>query len=98
METDILQEVELKILKNKDCKKISGFANQYNISTGKCDNGLFISFAAQPTLATEDQLCAMAPGKSGCSGDSGGPLTVKKDGRHYLAGVYDWHIDCSSVS
>ena len=41
-------------------------------------------------------VCAETVGtkKSACNGDSGGPLTVKKNGRHVLVGVTSWGYDC----
>ena len=46
----------------------------------------------------DDQLCAHTTNKGICSGDSGGPLTVIKNGKHYLAGVTSWSYSCNYVS
>ena len=97
METIILQEVEMKILRNDECQKLNGEARVYNATTWSCEMS-FWSFDLKPDLLSGEQLCAMAPGKSGCVGDSGAPLTVIKNQRHYLAGVLSWGIDCKSVS
>ena len=97
METIILQEVEMKILRNDECQKLNGEARVYNATTWSCELS-FWSFDLVPGRLSGDQLCANAPGKTACVGDSGGPLTVIKNRRHYLAGVNIWAIDCKSVS
>ena len=90
-----LQEVELKILKNQECMNRRGTVEYYNSTADQC-----MYFPNQPmNNITDDQLCAHAPYKGACAGDSGAPLTViKKKRKHYLAGVHSWVIDCHSVS
>jgi len=41
-------------------------------------------------VITENMLCASAPGKSSCTGDSGGPLIVPENGRQALIGIVSW--------
>ena len=45
-------------------------------------------------------LCAKheEDGRTLCRGDSGGPLTVKKDGHHVLVGVNAAGYGCGAVS
>jgi len=38
----------------------------------------------------KDELCAQKEGANTCGGDSGGPLTVEENGKHYLAGISKW--------
>jgi len=41
-------------------------------------------------VITKNMLCASAPGKSSCMGDSGGPLIVPENGRQALIGIVSW--------
>jgi secreted trypsin-like serine protease len=58
-------------------------------SAGECaaDAATFVGGTFDPAL----QLCGVSPGtSSGCSGDSGGPLTVLADDQWYLVGLVSW--------
>ncbi|RHY74345.1 hypothetical protein DYB28_011005 [Aphanomyces astaci] len=46
---------------------------------------------------TSSMICAGGADKDTCNGDSGGPLTVVRNGEEYLVGVTSWHSrdDCS---
>ncbi|XP_050721592.1 proclotting enzyme-like [Eriocheir sinensis] len=41
------------------------------------------------------QLCASNPGKDTCSGDSGGPLQIKVDGRWVVVGITSYGYKCA---
>ncbi|XP_063866252.1 coagulation factor XI-like [Scylla paramamosain] len=43
------------------------------------------------------QLCASRPGKDTCSGDSGGPLLLKADGRWTVVGVTSYGYKCAEI-
>ena len=61
----------------------------------------FITYDDYKDDITDDVLCAEARGGEGygtCKGDSGGPLTVKNEAKHYLAGVISFTAGCGSVS
>jgi len=45
---------------------------------------------------TKNMLCASAPGKGQCFGDSGGPLIAPENGRQALIGVVSWVKGCNS--
>ena len=44
---------------------------------------------------TENMVCASTPWGDSCSGDSGGPLTTLRRGRHELAGLVSWGVRCA---
>ncbi|ETV72165.1 hypothetical protein H257_12641 [Aphanomyces astaci] len=44
---------------------------------------------------TSSMICAGGGFKDTCKGDSGGPLTVTRNGEEYLAGVTSWGIGCA---
>ena len=50
-----------------------------------------------PSQLTENMVCATTPGGDSCRGDSGGPLTVLRRGRHELAGLVSWGISCAKA-
>jgi len=43
---------------------------------------------------TKNMLCASAPGKGKCSGDSGGPLTAPENGRQAVIGIVSFGDGC----
>ncbi|XP_017462057.1 PREDICTED: serine protease persephone-like, partial [Rhagoletis zephyria] len=56
-----------------------------------------ISYADQMTHET--QLCALAPGRDACWGDSGGPLQLVKDkslGKYRVVGVVSFGLVCGT--
>jgi len=50
--------------------------------------------AEYPLIRDSIQMCAIAPGKSVCHGDSGGPLIVEENGRWTLVGVASSGGEC----
>ncbi|MFP2960996.1 trypsin-like serine protease [Myxococcus sp. 1LA] len=55
--------------------------------------------AAYPDeVITGAQLAAAAPGKDSCFGDTGGPLSVLKDGTRVFAGLISWGYLCADPS
>ena len=90
-----LRETELKIIENHVCESRKGDYRKWNKTTNQCEVQKDKSYKGQ---ITEEHICAEAKDKNTCFGDSGGPLTVKKFGVHYLAGVTNWGWGCNSVS
>jgi len=88
---EILQEVNLEIISDEVCRRSEG---RYLY---KCIYNRYSSYANR---IDDNMLCARGPGKDACTGDSGGPLTVKdkEDGRHTLVGVVSWGSGCAEKS
>jgi len=87
----MLQEVNLEVLSDAACKNASALHRQ--LVKGQCIE----KKTSYRTRISEQMLCAAAPGKSGCFGDSGGPFTVKKNGQHSLVGVVSWGFGCGEL-
>lgn len=75
-----LREVELPIITNEACNLA------HNLNT-PCFNCI-----------SENMLCAGYPDirKDACSGDSGGPLMIRENGRWMLAGIVSWGFGCAA--
>lgn len=87
--TKILQEITLEILSLESCKKASGNYTYWDEDNHVCKNRT----VNYDDLVNDLMLCAGTACKKGqCFGDSGGPITVKEDGKHYLAGVVSWGV------
>ncbi|WJG08710.1 trypsin-like serine protease [Aliiglaciecola sp. LCG003] len=80
---DILQEVELPILSNNQCRQ--AFSQSQNIS-------------ASATGITDNMICAAVDlgGRSACQGDSGGPLFVESNSGPLQVGITSWGIGCAA--
>jgi secreted trypsin-like serine protease len=80
---DILQEVELPLLTNNQCRQI--FADSRRLSVTE-------------TGVTEQMICAAIDmgGKSACQGDSGGPLFVETESGPMQVGITSWGIGCAA--
>ncbi|GAA0855617.1 trypsin-like serine protease [Aliiglaciecola litoralis] len=79
---DILQEVELPLLTNSQCRQI--FAESRGISSSQ-------------TGVTDQMICAALDfgGKSACQGDSGGPLFIESNNGPLQVGITSWGIGCA---
>lgn len=79
---DILQEVELPLLTNTQCRNI--LADSQNISPTS-------------TGVTDRMICAAVDfgGRSACQGDSGGPLFVETNTGPVQVGITSWGIGCA---
>lgn len=80
---DILQEVELPLLTNTQCRNI--FSESRNISPAS-------------TGVTDRMICAAVDmgGRSACQGDSGGPLFVETNTGPVQVGITSWGIGCAA--
>lgn len=80
---DILQEVELPLLTNTQCRNI--FADSRNTTSSQ-------------TGVTDNMICAAVDmgGKSACQGDSGGPLFVETNSGPVQVGITSWGIGCAA--
>ncbi|MDO6692839.1 trypsin-like serine protease [Aliiglaciecola sp. 3_MG-2023] len=80
---DILQEVELPLLSNTQCR--SELASSQGINTFS-------------TGITEQMICAAldSGGASACQGDSGGPLFVESSSGPLQVGITSWGIGCAA--
>jgi len=86
-----LKELNIGIVSNAACRNASGNYTFYDKKAGVCRNGS----GGFGDIITNDMLCAGCGCKEGaCYGDSGGPLSVKEDGQHYLVGVVSWGLTC----
>lgn len=81
---DILQEVELQLYSNDECRDIM------SNSTG---------VAPSQTGVTDVMICAGTPfgGQSSCQGDSGGPLMVSTGSGWEQIGIVSWGRGCADI-
>ena len=92
-----LQEIDLEILTQDECRSSSGTYRQYDETLGKCIKKDY-SLRGEWKI-TSDKLCARNKAGGICKGDAGGPLTVKQeDGRHVLVGIASSFFGCGLVS
>ncbi len=80
---DILQEVDINLLTNNQCRQI--FANSRGIPASR-------------TGVTDVMICAAvdAGGRSACQGDSGGPLFAQTNQGLLQVGITSWGIGCAA--
>lgn len=83
--SDVLMNVELKVVPNDICEQSTGYADgQYMSYYGKISGNM---------------LCAKGTNQDSCQGDSGGPLIVKtgvSNGQDVQIGVVSWGAGCGS--
>jgi secreted trypsin-like serine protease len=81
---DILQEVELQLYSNDECRDIMS-------------NSLGV--APSQTGVTDVMICAGAPqgGQSSCQGDSGGPLMISTSSGWEQIGIVSWGRGCADI-
>ena len=93
----------MQIVPQDICRRFEGEYDQYvteinGYRINKCIRTWFSLAGKEKVIA--HVLCAKNPdpGKATCSGDSGGPLTVKHDGHHVLVGITSSGFGCGLVS
>ena len=104
----VLRMVNQTIMSREECSKSTGFQYMCSIihQVPKEQNGTTrIKLKVQigtNNFSYEDMIydgmvCTINEGRSGCRGDSGGPLTVNENGKHILVGVVSWGAGCAKV-
>ena len=88
MDTELLREdiILCETAKLRNCK------NETDNKTFNCPVNLTLKGSIE-----DNMLCGLEKGSDACGGDSGGPFTVEEAGRHTLAGVVSWGIQCATV-
>ena len=77
-----LMQAELEVIDNETCRAELG--------------GIVTDDASLPDWPEGAILCAGAPGRDACSGDSGGPITLMSyDGWPVQVGLVSWGIGCA---
>ena len=61
------------------------------MTNDKCTNGTRYT----PDYITSHMLCAAAPDRDSCHGDSGGPLITQEDDHFTQIGVVSWGMGCA---
>ncbi|XP_076353862.1 clotting factor B-like isoform X2 [Tachypleus tridentatus] len=79
--SEVLQEVSIPVVSNKDC----------NSSYSK------VPLSKYPQGITRGQICAgLSEGdKDACQNDSGGPLVLEESGRWALVGIVSFGVNCA---
>jgi len=86
-----LKEAKVQIVSDATCKTAHGTYMTYDRKTRTCIKRR----SNYATWISSDMLCVKPVSGSACSGDSGGPLTVKESGQHKLVGVVSWSAGCA---
>jgi trypsin len=82
--SDLLNEVNLRIVPNQKCNSIEGYWD-----------GMHVSYEG---YIVDSMMCAAATNKDACQGDSGGPLIVRgsNEEEDLLVGLVSWGLGCAN--
>ncbi|CAL4195611.1 unnamed protein product [Meganyctiphanes norvegica] len=88
---NVLQEAQVTIQPNSKCNR------QYQeVLAGVSNPEVEPQEIKYSMICTRNKEGYEEGGKSPCHGDSGGPLTVKEDGKHVQVGVVSFGLGCAS--
>ena len=89
-----MKEAKVQIVSDATCRTAHGTHMNFDHDTQTCYYQATSNYA---TMISADMLCVKPISGSACSGDSGGPLTVKESGQHKLVGVVSWSAGCAEA-
>ena len=88
-----MKEATVQIVSDATCRTAHGTHMNFDQDTQTC----YKTTSNYTTWISRDMLCVKPISGSACSGDSGGPLTVKESGQHKLVGVVSWSAGCAEA-